>query len=196
MRKFMSKLDRVLKGRAIKPSQCLTSAIGEKLYIEDSKDLGKCVFTTPNDLAYIQRKCLTINLATESEVLLWSIDGCFSQKGKPLSADYSQKCDCAFGSDGLVCFVEFKLDANPNNPDEIIEKDRKSAVNQLTDTICFLCESLKLTDFRDLVDYQIEALICTPYPKKLTPNGDIPVKFLETYGVKLNETNSFDFELY
>lgn len=127
MKKLISKLDRTLKGRALKPSDCVTEQNESLLFIEDVKDF-KCVFVNTNEVTedYLEQKTLKIDNPTQKSICLWAIDGCFVKMGKHLSATYQNPCDCAFGGNSFFCLVEFKLEATSLVPAQV-QKNREKA---------------------------------------------------------------------
>jgi hypothetical protein len=189
MQNFIKKLDYLLKSRATKPSDCITTSQNENLFIEDVKE-QKCVFVDEKGVEkeYLAQKTFTIHNPNRKSISLWAIDGCFVKSGKTLSQKYANPCDCAFGSDNLLCLVEFKLEATSLVPAQV-EKNRNKAKLQLESTVLFIRDTLGQTDKLMIENYEVEAYICTPptYPQKNTAISDMAIEFLETYGVALFE---------
>lgn len=190
MRNLLLNLDKALKGRSTKPSDCLSSSTKQVVFIDDSKAERKCVFVVQNEYEdIIDIPYFKINNASAKEIILWSIDGCFVKEGKALSSSYSQKCDCAFGCDEYFAFLEIKMEATSSDPD-MIQRNRTKAVEQIKDTIGFIKDSLNLPDIRD-TGHLFEAFVCTPfhYPKMNTAMTTLAIGFLETYGFQLHEAS-------
>jgi hypothetical protein len=191
MKKIIDRLDHLLKGRQTIPSSCLTDNSDVDVYIEDSKVHKKCVFAIAPEPAYADQNCFKITNQNNKTVFLWAIDGCFVADGKPLSVSFPMKCDCMFGCENYLGFVEFKLDANPLANPKTIAENRETAVEQIEHTIGFLKDALNISGLFKVQGYVIEAFICTPvhYPSKNTAIADLALAFLEDYGVPLFEAN-------
>jgi hypothetical protein len=93
-------------------------------------------------------------------------------------------CDFLFFDENDFCFVEFKLNSLSTEP-RAVRKNRKKAVNQLSNTIDFFDNQLN----KYYEDLNLEAYVCTPetYPRNDTAWTAIEVAFLERYGIPLFE---------
>jgi hypothetical protein len=145
MQRVIAKLDVLLKGRQQRASVCLSTNLDSPIYIEDSKSQGKSVFVIPPDELYSDQNCFKIINSAQQEILLWAVDGCFVGKGKPLSTAYPKKCDCVFGYENYLGFLELKLDSSEIPSPKAIEGNRQKAVEQLKDMICFLSKALSIS---------------------------------------------------
>lgn len=194
MQKFINQLDTIFKGksRAKLPSHCLDNDNEELLFLEDNEKEKKTIFVKESvSEEYAEQNCFTISNRDKKDVYLWAIDGCFVGLGKPLSENYPQKCDCAFGYENNICFVEFKLHALSIAHPKTIQANREKARDQLESTICFLRDAYGQTDTLKIEGYEIEAYICTPttYPNKNTAITNMSIEFLEKYKIGLFESN-------
>lgn len=190
MQQFISQLTEHFKGRNI--PNCVASCSDSRILLEDNGAIGKTIFSTITDELYIEQSCFSIDNPTNKEIILWAIDGCFVGKGKPLSKEYPQKCDAAFGYEGYIAFIEFKLNAKINAHPKTIEANRTKALQQIGDTLLFLKESLQIEGNYFVIEgYTIVAFLCMPpnYPKFSTTNSNEVVDFLEKYGVSLFDVN-------
>jgi hypothetical protein len=93
-------------------------------------------------------------------------------------------CDFLFFDENDFCFIEFKLNSISTEP-RAVRKNRKKAVNQLSNTIDFFDNQL----YKHYDGLNLEAYICTPetYPRNDTAWMAIEVAFLEKYGIPLFE---------
>lgn len=190
MQQFISQLIAHFKGRNVK--NCITSCSDSLTLLEDNKAEGKTIFSTITDELYIKQSCFSIHNPTNKAINLWAIDGCFTGKGKPLSNKYPKKCDAAFGYEGYIAFIEFKLDAESSANPKTIETNRTTALQQIGNTLLFLKESLQIEGSYFVIEgYTIVAFLCTPpdYPKFSATNTDEAAAFLEKYGVSLFDVN-------
>ena len=95
-------------------------------------------------------------------------------------------CDFIIFDNNDFCFVELKLNAT-STEDRAVNKNRKKGIEQLSNTIDLFDEKLG----RDYSGLNLEAYLCTPktYPRENAAFKDLRVKFLETKGIQLFETD-------
>jgi hypothetical protein len=161
------------------------------VYLEDNETSGKTVFINNGVTEeHLANKCFKIDNLSSKEILLWAIDGGFIGAGRPLSEIYPKKCDCAFGFDNFIGFVEFKVNATSSNERTIL-RNREKACEQIGQTIYFIRDALGLVDFLKIEGYTFEAYICTPptYPNKSTALDSLAIEFLETHKIGLFEVS-------
>lgn len=98
----------------------------------------------------------------------------------------NKRCDVLLFDEFCICFVEFKTEAI-SLAERAIRKNRKESIEQLAETIKLFNEKLD-NDYEDL---EREAYICTPptYPRNNADWIQKSVAFLETYGIRLYESN-------
>jgi hypothetical protein len=192
MRNFIT----ILGNRLPQRQQALLNSISTNaeiaIYLEDNEASGKTVFIADSvSEEYLANKCFKIDNVASKEILLWAIDGGFVRTGRPLSVIYPRKCDCAFGFENFIGFVEFKVNADPLAHWKTVLANRESACEQIGQTIYFIRDALGLTDFLKIEGYTFEAYICTPptYPSKATAIDSLAIEFLETHRIGLFETS-------
>jgi hypothetical protein len=191
MKNFLHTLSRHLPDRRKAFINSVSTNQGRLFYLDDSEIYAKTVFADDNvSEEYKINKCYKIDNRALKEITLWSIDGSFVPTGRPLSMVYSKKCDCAFGFENFVGFVEFKVNADPSAHPLTIQKNRETACEQIRQTIFFIKDALGLVDLK-IEGYTFEAYICTPptYPKKNTAIADLAIEFLETHKIGLFEAS-------
>jgi hypothetical protein len=191
MQEFIGNLKRILPDRRQSLQNCIAIENRSALFIEDSNTVGKSIFVN-DELTeeYKLNNCFKLNNPNSKAILLWAIDGCFVAEGTKLSENYPKKCDCVFGYENFIGFIEFKLNADPLAHLKTIRKKREEAIEQIEHTIYFLKETLNLTDpFFEIDGYTIEAYLCTPptYPNKNTSLTDLALQFLEKHHVDIFE---------
>lgn len=192
MKKFIEDLKAKLPDRKIQFSNCISSQTSSVIYLEDDKNIGKTVFVAKDKTEeYYTEKCFKIENTNQNEIVLWSVDGCFVGVGKKLSETYPKKCDCIFGFENYIAFVEFKVNADSTAHPKTIKKNREVSIQQLEHTICFLTNVLSIKKFSEFTGYIFEAFLCTPhtYPNKNTAISDLAIAFLEKYDIELFEKN-------
>ncbi len=191
MKEFINILGRKFPSRV--PSNCFSTNNDADILLEDKEIVGKTIFVREAvSVEYKEQNCFQVINPSQKEIGLWAIDGCFVGNGKALSATYLKKCDAAFGHEKCICFIEFKLNANPLANIKTIRENREKAYEQIESMICFLRDELGQTDTLAFEGYTIEAYICTPptYPHKNTAITDLAINFLETYQIELFEQNT------
>ncbi len=194
MRRFIEELEGALKGRKVMPSVCLSHSSEHVILLEDSRALGKTIIVNEKiEEVYAYQNCFEIANKDDREVVLFALDGCFISEGKPLSQTYPKKCDCIFGYDGNVCFLEFKMNAESLHPNSIAE-NRSKACEQIEQTYSFIDETLKLKGDDLSSTWNLEGYVCTPpsYPNKTTAMDDLMIGFLEKNGFEIFEVNKID----
>lgn len=193
MRKFIGELDAALNVRKVMPSACLSQSSELVILLEDSKEVGKTIIIEDEvDEEYAKQTCFKIANKDGKEVVLFAIDGCFIPSGKRLSPKYSKKCDCIFGYEGSICFLEFKMDAISLHPKAIAD-NRSKACEQIEQTYSFFDDSLKAKGV-DFSSWNLYGYVCTPpsYPNKTTAMTDLTIGFLEKYGLEIFELNEVE----
>jgi hypothetical protein len=95
-------------------------------------------------------------------------------------------CDCVIFDEYDCSFIEFKLNAI-SIEERAIRKNRKKAINQLSNTIELFDEKLG----RNYEELHLEAFVCTPqnYPRDDAAWKSLAVAFLEKYGIDIFEWN-------
>lgn len=181
---IISQLETAFRGRVIKPSNCLTHESDKLFYIEDNKQLGKCIVVKNDNLqTEDEQNYLKISNENNNIIALWAVDGCF------LSNTQRERCDFIFFDENDFCFVEFKMNATSSNP-QTVRNNRIKAIGQLKSMFAMIKNQFAENQLTFL-GYNLEAYICTPtfYPNKNTAISDFAVEFLEEYGIKLFERN-------
>jgi hypothetical protein len=190
MNELVQFFDSVFKGRAIKPSQCISSDSRGYFLVEDNRLQNQCVIIDPEGLYKedIDQFYFGIHNPNLQSISLWAIDGCFMgpQPGK--------RCDCILFTKSVFCFIEFKVNVQSSAPQSILEH-RNRACLQLRATIEFLFSSLSSQNI-PLNSTKYEAYVCSPprFPDKDTSMTAERIHFLEKYGVMLFEANEKTFD--
>jgi hypothetical protein len=106
--------------------------------------------------------------------------------GKEGLLGFDSYCDAILFDETDFCFLEFKLNAT-SAEERAVRKNRKKAINQLSNTIELFDEKLD----RNYEDLHLEAYVCTPliYPRNDASWKDLAVEFLEKYSISIFETN-------
>jgi hypothetical protein len=184
-----------LSSRLPEKSQAFARSVSLKserfLYIEDNESSGKTVFVTQDvPEEYLKDKCFKIVNNASKDIVLWAIDGSFVPRRQPLSEKYPRKCDCAFGFDNFIGFVEFKLNAISIS-DKAVLRNKEDACDQLGQTINFVRDTLGLTDFLRIEGYIFEAYMCTPqiYPRQRAQDRTLAVSFALEHRIGLFEVS-------
>jgi hypothetical protein len=192
MRNFITHLSNRLPERKQALLNSISANTESVIYLEDDEVSGKTVFINEGvSEEYLTNKCFKIDNVSSKEVVLWAIDGGFIRTGRPLSSIYPRKCDCAFGFENFIGFVEFKVNADPSAHWKTILANRESACEQIGQTIYYIRDALGLINFLKIEGYTFEAYICTPptYPNKATAIDSLAIEFLETHKIGLFEVS-------
>ena len=194
MRKFIGELDAALNVRKVMLSACLSQSSELVVLLEDRKEVGKTIIVEGKvDEEYVNQNCFKIANKDEKEVVLFALDGCFVPDGKRLSPKYPKKCDCIFGYEGRVCFLEFKMNAESLHPTSIAD-NRSKACDQIEQTYSFVNDTLKLKGTSVSSNWNLVGYVCTPplYPNKTTAMDDLMIGFLEKNGFEIFEVNGIE----
>ena len=95
---IIKQLDIAFKDRAIKPSACINFESEQDFFIDDNELKGYCIIIKNSD-DLDQSRLFKITNSQNQKIALWSVDGCFFQKGKG-----PEHCDCIFFNDKDFCF--------------------------------------------------------------------------------------------
>lgn len=184
---IIQQLDMVFKGRSKSPSKCIFFDKSSEFYIEDDAIKGYCILLKdPSEEE--KMRLVKIENSANFNIALWAVDGLFFSKGKGVS-----RCDAIFFDDKDFCFAELKLNATSLNPISITE-NREKAIKQLESMIVLIDTEFSKNNYTFL-EYNKEAFLCTPtiYPSKNTAIESEQIRFLETFGVLLQEKNIKSF---
>lgn len=99
-------------------------------------------------------------------------------------------CDAVIFNREYFCFLEFKMNATSLDP-RAVSKNRKKAINQLTNTIEFFDQKLN----KNYQNLKLEAIVATPdvYPRADTAWQSLEVEFLEQNKIPLFEDSKKRF---
>lgn len=152
------------------------------VFIHDDADVGHSVFV--NDTKGLgSDKTFRIDNSHHKDLFLLHIDGILYSKGS--------KCDCAFLTQELMSFVEFKSNA-VNNTEEAIEDNYDKARRQLTITYQDMdarCRKVGV-DLRTATKLEAYAVFNRTVPKNNAHQKAQSARFLMDNKFKLSFENS------
>ncbi len=148
---IIKQLDIAFKDRATKPSACISFESDIEFFIDDNELKGHCI-VIKNSEGIDQSRLFKIVNSQNENIAIWSVDGCFFQKGKG-----PEHCDCIFFNDKDFCFAEFKFNSTSTNL-ETIKENREKAINQLRSMIVMIDERFKKLGY-DYLGFNLEAYL-------------------------------------
>jgi hypothetical protein len=96
---IIKQLDIAFKDRATKPSACISFESDIEFFIDDNELKGHCI-VIKNSEGIDQSRLFKIVNSQNENIAIWSVDGCFFQKGKG-----PEHCDCIFFNDKDFCLL-------------------------------------------------------------------------------------------
>lgn len=146
-----------------------------------SKGVSGFVSDTFGQAEELAKKYFVVENPTSRPYALLQIDNGFIQTVS------TKKCDCAIANDTDICFVEFKANADKDNP-SAQRKNYRKAIKQLLTTINLFNAyyATRGTELKKL--RKAEAYICfrEGYPKNTSSQMNYMVSFMEQTGISLS----------